>query len=353
MLEFNNFVTGNGPAILALVFVLAYFVLAALLLRLPGPARVLVPRYEPPPGASPAVAAWLFERGKLPRAMAAAVVSMAAKRYLKIEQSGDLYSLTRLGPEVSLSLKPEEDALARTLFRGYDCFDFDQPTPQLKEAIEAFRWALIDTTYFSEHMALYIPAWIVSGLGTIFVFVRGNYADHSNGYVTVLIFMTIGSFIVAIRTLPGTLEKIFSRLPGSTAPWRPWSGGDSRVFTLLVAASGGVLLLALLSTTTAALLTAAFLAVNAVFFHALQAPTSAGRTIAAQLAEYRKFLAEVDADAISRTNSSEKTPSELNQKDAYALAFHLDLGWGEQFVTSIADLIESADVLGIQFLKGL
>jgi hypothetical protein len=65
-----------------------------------------------------------------------------------------------------------------------------------------------------------------------------------------------------------------------------------------------------------------------------------------QLAGYRKFLAEVDADTISRTNPTEATPSNLNQKHAYALAFHLDLGWGEQFVGSIADLIESALVSG-------
>ena len=65
-----------------------------------------------------------------------------------------------------------------------------------------------------------------------------------------------------------------------------------------------------------------------------------------QLAGYRKFLAEVDADTISRTNPTEITPSILNQKHAYALAFHLDLGWGEQFVSSIADLIESALVFG-------
>ena len=29
------------------------------------------------------------------------------------------------------------------------------------------------------------------------------------------------------------------------------------------------------------------------------------------------------------------------------IAFHLDLGWGEQFVTSIAELIERADVLSV------
>jgi hypothetical protein len=266
---------------------------------------------------------------------------------LKIEQNGDLYSLTQLGPDVSLLLEPEEDALARTLFKGYDCFDFDDPTPQLKEAIRAFHIALKDTGYFSEHFAVSLPAWVLSGLGAFFALARGHYWDHGNGRgLTTLLVLTFGSFIVAVRTIPSTLEKIASHFPGSTAPQRPWSSADSRCFTFIVATLGGVLLIAMLSTPIAAVLTSAFMAVNAIFYHQLQGPTAAGRKIIAQLAEYRKFLAEVDADRISRTNPCENTPSDLNPKIAYALAFHLDLGWGEQFVTSIADLIEYAEVFG-------
>lgn len=346
MLKFNDLVIGYQLAFLALVLVCAYFALVALAPRLFDRQEVVVSRYEPPPGASPAVAAWLFERGKLARAMAAAIVNMAAKGYVKIEQSDDLYSITRLGPEVSLSLEPEEDALSRTLFKGYDCFDFDEPTPELQEALKEFRWALLDTTYFSPHVAWSIPAWIISGLGIVFALLQGNYHPVFRGYEATLIVMAFGCLIVAVRTLPGTLDKAVSRLPGSAAPLRPWTGADSMTFTLMAAALAGVAFLALLSTTPTAFLTAAFVAVNAAFFYALQGPTAAGRKITAQLAGYRQFLAEVDADAIGRTNSPETTPSQLSQKHAYALAFHLDLGWGEQFVTSIADVIESAQVFG-------
>ena len=353
MSEFNSFVTGYEPAVLALFFVLAYFFLAALLLRISAPEPVLVARYEPPAKSSPAVAGWLFESGEMPRAMAAAVVNMASKGYLKIEQNGDLYSLTQLGPDVSLLLEPEEDALARTLFKGYDCFDFDDPTPQLKEAIRAFHIALRNTGYFSEHIVVSLPAWILSGLGAFFALVRGHYWDHGNGRgLTTLLVLTFGSFIVAVRTIPNTLEKIGSQFPGSTAPQRPWSGADSRCLTFIVASLGGILLIAVLSTPLAAVLTAAFMAVNAIFYHQLQGPTAEGRQIIAQLAEYRKFLAEVDADRISRMNPCENTPSDLNQKMAYALAFHLDLGWGEQFVTSIADLIEYSEVFGSMKREG-
>ena len=106
----------------------------------------------------------------------------------------------------------------------------------------------------------------------------------------------------------------------------------------------GIALLSQLTSSTTAIFSAGFLALNAIFFHALQGPTSAGRKMAAQLVEYRKFLLEVEADPISRRNSGEQAPAEFDVRGAYAIAFHLDLGWGEQFVTAISDLIEVADV---------
>jgi hypothetical protein len=100
-----------------------------------------------------------------------------------------------------------------------------------------------------------------------------------------------------------------------------------------------------------AIVVACYLVVNAIFLGALSGPTAAGKEMAAQLAEYKKFLSEVEADPISRMNSAEQTPEQLRQREAYAIAFHLDLGWGEQFVTAISDLIESADILEI-FKRG-
>ena len=64
--------------------------------------------------------------------------------------------------------------------------------------------------------------------------------------------------------------------------------------------------------------------------------------ILVQLNDYKKFLSEVDAGAISQGDSPEQVPAQLDTRHPYAVAFHLDLGWGEQFVTSIADVIESA-----------
>jgi hypothetical protein len=270
---------------------------------------------------------------------------MAAKGYLKIEQSEDLVSVTQLATETSAPLNPEERVLARSLFRGYDNFDFAQATPQLAKATKAFRDALLNTEYFSQHTGLSIPAWTLSALAALFALYRGNYfANGSFRVLEAVVAVTSGCFVVGVRTLSGTLEKVACRFPGSIAPRRPWTGADTKPIAFLLGSLGGISLLAIMSSVAAALLAAAFLVINGVFFYALQGPTSAGRAILAQLNDYKKFLSEVDADAISRVNSSERVPAQLSAKNAYAVAFHLDLGWGEQFVTSIAEVIECAQV---------
>ena len=342
---------GYALAGLALALVILYFAAVALLQSLFVPKKTVVTRYEPPAGVSPGVAAWLLDRGKLPRALASAIVSMAAKSYVKIEQDGDLYSVTQRGPDVSLDLSPEEDALARTLFKGYDCFDFDEPIPQLREALDAFECALMNTTYFSKHTLLSIPAWIISAAGMFFALVQGNFLgrlaeSRVDFRITGLLAIAFGCLIVAVRSLPDTLEKLGSRLPGSTAPKRPWSGADSMTFTLFVAGIAGIAALALLSSYVAAIFVASFLTVNAIFYHSLQGVTSTGKKALVQLAEYKTFLASVEADRISRLNTSSISPAKFTMEQAYAIAFHADLGWGEQFVGAITSLVERTEILG-------
>lgn len=277
--------------------------------------------------------------------MAAALVDMAAKGLVKIEQTQDLVTVTRLVEMDPGKVEPEEDSLSWHLFRNFDCFDFAQSTPQLAKATEAFRSVLLNTGYFRPHVGLSIPAWAVSGIASAIVFLpnlhMGGGSGRGLGYAVAL---TVSCFVVAVRTLPGTIEKVACWIPGSTTPKRPWTGADTRPLGFLAGGFVGLGFLGLLSDTPTALLLGAFMVVNAVFFFALQGPSAKGREILDQLEDYKKFLSAVAADPVSRMEPSDRVPAHLDVTHAYAIAFHLDLGWGEQFVTSIANVVECAEV---------
>ena len=152
---------------LGFLLVTAYFLLVTIFLRLPRKHRVAVPRYTPPKGISPAAAAWMLERGKLPRAMAAAMVNMAAKGFQRIEQYSDTYTLHKL-ETTAAHLEPEEDALACSCFPRKNVeFSFDDGNDFLIDAITEFQAALqsvLEPQYFSENLILSAPAWAVSTL---------------------------------------------------------------------------------------------------------------------------------------------------------------------------------------------
>lgn len=333
---------------LVLILVTGYYIAAVMVIRFPEKPRVVVERYDPPKGVSPAITSWLFEPGDLPRAIAAALMNMAAKGFLRIEQKGDLYSIIRQEDFPSVPQEPEEHVLARYLLDDCESFDFVEPTAELQNAVIGFHNVLHNTEYFSSHAALSVPAWAGSIAAVGYMLLHMPKARGEGKFFFYDLALTFGCFIITARTARGPIDKILSRMPWSTAPKRPWSGADGLPMTFLAATVVGVSVLALMTSPAFATITAAFMLVNAIFLHALVGPTTLGREAAKPLEEYKKFLSEVDADAISRTDSANVLPQKFTQKGAYALAFHLDIGWGEQFVTSIADLVEYADVFKFQ-----
>jgi hypothetical protein len=269
---------------------------------------------------------------------------MAAKGFIRIERNGDLYSIIREENFPTQPQEPEEHVLTRHLLDNCESFDFVEAMPELQNAMQGFHYVLQNTGYFSSHVTISSPAWVASIATVAYMLFHVRGSRPPGSILAYDLMLTFGCFVVTARTIRGPLDKILSRMPWSTAPQRPWSGADSLPLTFLTATAVGVGLLAIITAPAIAALTAGFMIVNAIFLHSLEGSTALGRAMAEPLEEYKKFLSEVEADAISRNNAADVLPQEFTQKSAYALAFHLDLGWGEQFVSSIADLVEYAEV---------
>ncbi len=340
----------DGLAWLGVAFTCVYFVLAYIAVRMVKRKTVAVVRYAPPDGISPAAAAWLLERGELPRAMGAAILSLVAKRVLTIQRLDDIYTLHTISADAP-DLAPEEKALMYAWFRHDDIFSLPIPAGKLARVVQDFGDAIesvLNPVYFTKNLLLYLPAWILSGMTALFALYSGNIFGLDNWGVLYVVpyglFFVWGMFIVGAHSVRRTLRKLATNVPGRDVPRRPISRGDLMPIVWLSFSLGALVLLAGLSSVNAAGVVAALLALNAIFIRMLWAPTPEGREVICQIEEYKKFLTEVDADPVTRLQWPDGIPLRMSEKVAYALAFGIDLGWGERFVTTIADSIESASV---------
>jgi hypothetical protein len=303
-----------------------------------------------PTGFPPAAAAWLLERGERPRAMGAAILSLVAKGALTIARVGDVYTLHKISADPP-DLAPEEKALMYAWFRDDDTFSLPVPAGRLTKVVQDFGDAVesvLNPVYFTKNLLLYLPAWILSDMTALFALYNGNIFGIDNWRVLYVVpyglLFVWGMFIVGAHSFRRALQKLGTYLPGRDGPRRPINQWDLMPIVWLSFSFGALVLLAGLSTVNAAGVVAALLALNATFIRMLWAPTAEGRDVIYQIEEYKKFLAEVDADPVTRLQWPDGVPLRMSENVAYALAFGIDRGWGERFVTTIAESIESASV---------
>ena len=339
----------DGLAWLGVAFTSVYFVLAYCAVRMVKRKTAVVVRYAAPDGISPAAAAWLLERGELPRAMGAAILSMVAQQVLTIQRDGDLYTLRKISADAP-DLAPEEQALLYAWFRQDHTFWLPVSAGQLANAVQDFGDAVesvLNPTYFTKNLLLYLSAWIWSGMTALFALYNGNIFDTGGAVLYFLPFGLLligGMFLVGAHSCRRTLRKIGTYIPGRDVPRQPIRQWDLMPIVWISVSLAALVLLAGLTTFNAAGVVAALLALNATFIRLLWAPTPEGREVIYQIEDYKKFLTEVDADPVTRLQWPDGIPLQLSKKVAYALAFGIDLGWGERFVTTIADSIEAASV---------
>jgi len=295
------------------------------------------------------VAANLTENGLYERAFAAALVSLAAKGFLEIEQDEYRFSLKKLR-EPSGALAPEESLILESLFAGRpDTYAFDSiEYSRLCEAFVEFKDVLegcVEPDLISEHL----PFWwmgvacslmaIIPVAGSL-VELENNVSWISVVYFGIWILLGGSCLVAALRVWPVTIHKLTSYSPWASRPTRPLDLKDLIPVFLSGSALTGFVFLAVLSSTKFALLLSASVILNATARHALEAPTRAGRKVLAELRNFREFLSRTDSDRLNRENQPGQTPVTLEKYSAYAVALDVEDAWGEEFVENLVELLQ-------------
>jgi len=320
-------------AIAGTLLLLAYYTVVWLRVGRDPRAGPIVPLYEPPPRLSPAAARFLTRMGYDNQAFAAAVVGLAVRGYLRIEQdAAGEYSLHKTGAAPSVAA--DEAAVASALFGdGRTDIVLEQKNHRtLARALQAHRHALgrdYEKTYFLTNSAWLLPGillGLVTTVATVLALPDGGDRALAGFMAVWLSGWSVGVFTLVREAIRRWRGGRTAAAIGTTLFALPFVAGEVFGLGALLAAGGAWVGLSLLGAVAASLL----------FYQWLKAPTLAGRRLMDQVEGFGLYLGVAEAEELAFRHPPEKTPELFERYFPYALALGLELAWAERFAEVLA-----------------
>ncbi|MFW6122712.1 MAG: DUF2207 domain-containing protein [Thermodesulfobacteriota bacterium] len=312
--------------------------------RDPG-SGVIIPLFQPPQGFSPAATRFLMHLGFDNKAFTAAVVDMAVKGHLVIEENSGDYTL-RKGNRNNAPLSSGERKLAGSLFSSYkDAVELDNKNHSIigkaRDALKSTLNRELTKVYFLNNSQYLIPGAVLTLLGLGLMVLTSPAAWEAGFSMLWLSLWTVGCCFLVV---------------GAWKKWRFVRGLELRqwgkimtavgasIFTLFFLAGEvlGFYLLASTMSLAAGLILVALILTNCVFYYLLKAPTLKGRRVMDQIEGFKLYLSVAEKERLEMFHPPEKTPELFEKYLPYALALDVENQWSEQF----AEVLAQAQVEG-------
>ncbi len=318
--KIGYFVRDNGTVFIAVtglsVLLLYYFTVWMKLGRDPA-SGTIIPLFYPPANLSPAAMRYIYRMGFDNKAYAAAIINMAVKGALTIDNEENTYVINRVAGADESSLSPGERSVLRPLLREKQSLSFKrQHHAAIGKSIKALK-ALLKREYhsvqFKTNSGYLVPGVILSILILAISGFRG-----SEGTVISLLLMSIWlagwsfTLFVLVRQRQFLMFIIFAFF-------------EIAALTAFLQMGGWPLFLLL----------AVLIVLNIVFYYLMKAPTDAGRKLLDKIEGFRLYLATAEEERLNTLNPPEQTPQLFEKYLPYALALGVDQAWSERFAAKL------------------
>ena len=328
-------------AAVAMAALLLYYFLAWLLVGRDPEKGPIFPRASPPMDLPPACLRYLSRMGFDQKCFTVALIDMAVKGHLRIDEVGGTYELARLENR-GRDLSTGEKAVASHLLSSGRIRLSQSNRKQLKKAILALKTVLraqYEGTHFRANREWLIPGMILSVLSLGIFPLLGGGELAVVGFMTV--WLTIWTFGVSWLVLgavaawravfrQGSGWMTTGRLLGSillTLFALPFLGGEVFGLLMLARASSLWIIPQLLLV----------VAVNLFFFEWLKSPTRTGQTLMDQIEGFRKYLSSSRVEVTPTGDPSRRTVELFEENLPYALALDVENEWADQFQEVLAE----------------
>lgn len=309
---------------------------------------VVVSRYEPPDGLSPAAIRFIATGTTDGRSFAAVIAQLAVRGCLRIEPQNGKYKLSRLMSDraTESSLAPEEKRALAVLFEDGPEIELSAAFDQRNQAqngryvnhIHEELRKQIGGKYLTRHAGVIALGGLLTFVPALVLAITARGRDATGA-----LFMTLWILFCGLM-LGAMIEMSFARAWRTTL--RSGKGWLSVLpGTAAIAVFGGAIALLLKDLASGvsvsfALMVAALLAVNLGWAPQLKRKTKLGREVLDMIAGFRQFLEKVEQDRMNRLNPPSETPDGLDRFIPYAIALDVKEAWGDRLAqTFLASVV--------------
>jgi len=314
---------------IGLILLVYYFIVWYMVGRDLRPGTI-IPLFEPPENLTPAVLRYIRRMGYDTKALTAALLSMATKGYLTIQNKDDTFVLTKTDEDNLLS--PEESVLGRRFFETKSSFQLQSSNASvINQAKKDFKTTLKKTCadqYFITNTSYLLPGLVLTLLA--FFAAVGASHDHAAAlfaviWLSIWTFACTMLFLMAWRGIQHayympSFRYIFSASL-ATLFAIPFFGGEI----------AGLIMFSRVLPISLLLLLLIIVIANIVFFRLLKAPTPAGRKLMDQIEGFKRFLSTTERYRLEQFTPPEQTPEQFEKYLPYAIALNVENEWGEKF----------------------
>ncbi|MGB3540962.1 MAG: DUF2207 domain-containing protein [Mesorhizobium sp.] len=322
-------ISGGG---LAIVF--AFYFWAWRRVGRDPPADIVVPRWMPPDGVSPALANYIEKhgfRGMGWDAFSAAIIDLAVKGHLELDQPNKTMMIRRKGNGILAGIGAGQRAILGALPADGDTLTVDKSNGATVQSVgRAFRNAMESEhrNKFYHANRLYLVAGIfVSALVLMCTLVLGNLGPEMIAAAIGMIFPC-----VVVAVIAGNVGRRFREARSLST--RIWSVITTAFigFVGLNTVGGFLETLTRIEFDTGLLAALAGLMItNIVFFYIMGAPTPIGQKRSAEIAGLKQYLTLAEIDRMNMQGAPEMSPRHFETLLPYAVALGVEKPWSRAF----------------------
>ena len=327
------------PALLGMIILMSYYLWGWFKIGRDPAKGPIIPLFSPPTGFTPGAVRFVTRMGFDHKAFASAVVGMAVKGFLNIEENKGKYILSKTKANGHL-LSMGERMIAKNLFQGTDSITLETANhTKIGKAVKAFKRSLkldFEKRYFQRNSKWLIPGGIISLISMVCMVLSTH---EIGGAIFMLVWLTIwtGGCVALVWGTVSAWKIAFSGDGSGSAVKKSGPIGIT-LFTLPFVGSWffGMWALSQMASPMAVVFLVLVVAVNFIFYHLMKAPTIYGRRIMDQIEGFKLYLSVAEKQGLAMRNPPEKTPQLFEKFLPYALALDVENQWSEQFSDVLA-----------------